>query len=344
MAPFERVWVLAESVAGVPTPATVELVSAARSFAALVEVVAWGDDDTIASVATGLGVYGATRVYALRDPFPGLAGPSVASAMASLMDAGEPPEAVLIPSSYDGRDVAGRLSAKLDRPVLANVVGLDTVRGPGGEVELRAQHAIFGGTQMVTSRFSGPGPGLFVIRDKSFATSQAGPAGGDGGGGGGRAPEVVRVDGDESGRTGAARIVARHVEERAGPDLDNAEVVVSGGRGLLRAEAYALVEELASLLGGAAGASRAIVDAGWVPYSHQVGQTGRTVKANVYIACGISGATQHLVGMNRSHHVIAINKDPDAPIFAIADLGVVGDCQSVLPRLIEALRARGGAG
>src|SRR4029453_10582799 len=139
---------------------------------------------------------------------------------------------------------------------------------------------------------------------------------------------------------GTAKIINRHVEEATGPKLDEAAIVVSGGRGLGEAGNYQMIEDLAKLLKGAPGASRAIVDAGWVPYSYQVGQTGKVVKPTVYLAAGISGATQHMVGMKGAKNIIAINKDKEAPIFGVADLGVVGDVHKVLPKLIEALESR----
>jgi electron transfer flavoprotein alpha subunit len=321
---MDRIWVLAETGEQGPTPLTLELLAAARGLATTVEAVAWGADT--ASLAAPLGEHGATKVYDVGDLGGALPGAPVAAAMAALIGQGDAPDAVLLPASYDGRDVAGRLSAKLDRPVLTNVTGLTEADG-----RLVTEHPVFGGNQIASARFTGEGPGIFVIRAKSFTAEPAG----------GGAAEVVAAPPGDVGATGAARTLDRHVEAASGPKLDEAAVVVSGGRGLGGAEHYAMIEELASLLHGAAGASRAIVDAGWVPYSHQVGQTGKTVKPTVYIACGISGATQHMVGMKSAKNIIAVNKDQEAPIFTIADLGIVGDVKKVLPQLIEALQKRG---
>jgi electron transfer flavoprotein alpha subunit len=320
---MEKVWVLAEPGDSGPVPVALELLTQARSLASSVEAITWGTD--AASVAGVAGEYGASRVYDVGDLGGELPGAPVAGAIASLVTANGAPDALLIPATYDGRDVAGRLSAKLDRPVLTNVTGLVA------DGDLKTQHLVFGGSHVLTARFTGEGPGIFVVRAKSFAAEPSG----------GGPAEVVAAPPPDAGSANAARILARHVEERSGPKLDEASVVVSGGRGLTAAENYALIEELANLLHGAPGASRAIVDAGWVPYSYQVGQTGKTVKPTVYVACGISGATQHLVGMKGSKNIVAINKDQDAPIFSVADLGIVGDVHKVLPALIDALKARG---
>ena len=317
-----KIWVVAEVVDGSPTTASLELVSHARTLAGAVEAVVWGEG---ASAAGILGEYGATTVHDVGDLAGALPGAPVAASIAAAVAAGSGPDAVLLPATYDGRDIAGRLSVKLDRPVLTNVVGL--AEADGG---LASQHAIFGGAEILTTRFTSEGPGIFVVRAKSFPAEASG----------GAPAAVVAAPAPDTGASNAARIVARHVEERTGPKLDEAEVVVSGGRGLGEKENYVLIEQLAGLLHGAAGASRAIVDAGWVPYSHQVGQTGKTVKPTVYMACGISGATQHMVGMKNSKNIVAINKDQDAPIFQVADLGIVGDVHKIIPKLIEAIQAR----
>jgi electron transfer flavoprotein alpha subunit len=320
---IDKVWVLAEAADGAPTPVTLELLTEARSVANAVEAVAWGPD--VEKLAGPLGEYGATTIYDVGDLGGALPGVPVAAAMAALIEGGNAPDAIFIAASYDGRDTAGRLSAKLDKPVLTNVTGL-VADGDG----LASQHPVFGGSQIVTARFTGAGPDIFVIRAKSFAAEPSG----------GSPATVQAAPVPDVASTNTAKIEQSHVEERSGPKLDEAAVVVSGGRGLGDAANYALIEELAKLLHGAAGASRAIVDAGWVPYSHQVGQTGKTVKPTVYMACGISGATQHLVGMKGSKNIIAINKDQEAPIFSVADLGIVGDVHKVLPALIEALKAK----
>ncbi len=241
-------------------------------------------------------------------------------------EGGDAPDAILFGTTYDGRDVAGRLSAKLDRTVSTNNVDLSEDGGA-----LVTTEPIFGGVTNIQTKLTGDGPALVLLRPKSFAPAEDAS---------GAAAEVADLAVPDTGATGAATVKARHVEEREGPQLDAAAVVVSGGRGLGDAEKYEMIETLAKLLKAAPGASRAIVDAGWVPYSYQVGQTGKVVKPTVYIACGISGATQHLVGMKGSKNIIAINKDAEAPIFSVADLGIVGDVHKVLPQVIEALQNR----
>jgi len=317
-----KIWVFAEADGDKPAGATLEILTKARELAGTVEAVFVGTDAD--ALAGELGAHGASKVYAI-DPGDGLPGVVGAATLAALV--GEhSPDAILFAQSYDGRDAVARLSAKLDRPVLTNGTDL-TVDGD----TLVVGTAIFGGNTLVDTAFSGEGPFLAAIRPKSFAAEP----------GGGGAAEVVAVAAADAGRAGEAKVLERHVEEREGPKLEEAEIVVSGGRGIGSAEAFGpLVDELASLLGGASGASRAIVDAGWVPYSKQVGQTGKVVKPKLYIALGISGATQHMVGMKGSDNIICVNKDGEAPIFGIADLGIVGDVHKVVPKLIEALKAK----
>jgi electron transfer flavoprotein alpha subunit len=316
-----KIWVFAESEGDKPTTATLELLTKARE-AGDVEAVYVGKNADV--IAPQLGEYGAAKVFTA-DPGDALVGVIGAAAIAGIVDA-EAPDLILFAQSYDGRDAIGRLSARLNRTVLTNLTGL-TIEGDS----VKAGTAIFGGNTLVDCEFDGPKPYLGAVRPKSF-TAEPGGAG---------AATVVPVSDVNAGRGADAKLIERHVEEREGPKLEEATIVVSGGRGLGEKENYEpLVEELAKLLGGASGASRAIVDAGWVPYSKQVGQTGKTVKPKVYIALGISGATQHMVGMKGSDNIIAVNKDGEAPIFSVADLGIVGDVKKVVPKLIEALKAR----
>lgn len=319
---LSKVWVFAEAVGGVPTGATLELLTKAREIGDTVEAVYVGADAD--AIAGPLGEHGAAKVYAV-DPGDAL-GEAIAGAAVAGLVAANSPDLVLFAQSYGGRDALGRASARLGRSALTNGIGLEV---DGDTVSVNV--AIFGGNTLVSTKFDGPKPYLAGIKAKSFEVSPSG----------GGAAAVERVDDVDAGRAAEVKLVARHIEEREGPQLEDAPVVVSGGRGLKEAANYdAYVEKLAKLLKGASGASRAIVDAGWVPYSKQVGQTGKTVKPKVYVALGISGATQHMVGMKGSENIIAVNTDPEAPIFSIADLGIVGDVNSVVPKLIELLEQK----
>ena len=320
--PIAKIWVVAESADGAVTTSTLELLTWARGTGATVEAVVSGDGS---AEAAALGAYGATTVHATGDLGGSLPGAAVAGAIANAVAGGNAPDLIVFSQSYDGRDVAGRLSVKLDRTVLTNAVGL-AVEGD----TVVAEHAAFGGSKIVKASFTGAGPYIVLVRPKSFAAESAG----------GAAAVVSALAVPDLGATNGATITQRHVEAHSGPKLDEAALVVSGGRGLGEAAKYSMIEDLAKALRGAPGASRAIVDAGWVPYAYQVGQTGKTVKPDVYIACGISGATQHMVGMKGAKNIIAINKDKEAPIFGIADLGIVGDVHKVLPKLLEALKGR----
>jgi electron transfer flavoprotein alpha subunit len=317
---LNRIWVYAEAADGKVAPITLEMLTKARELGGTVEAV-YGAADADA-IAPTLGAHGATKVLATGDLGGSLPGVPVASAMAKQVADGNGPDLVMLGTTYDGRDVAARLSVALDKPVITN----NTDIAVDGDA-IVVTEPVFGGTKLVRTKFTAAGPHIALFRPKSFPAEESG----------GGAAEVATIEVPEA---GAAKVENRHVEESTGPKLDEAEVVVSGGRGLGEAGKFEMVEQLAKALKGAPGASRAIVDAGWVPYSYQVGQTGKVVKPTVYIAAGISGATQHLVGMKGSKNIIAINKDPEAPIFSVADLGIVGDVHKVLPKLIEALQAR----
>ena len=312
------VWVFIQDDNGTPSTLGLELLTKARSMGDVTAIyLGDGGDETFAT----LGEYGAGKVLHANagDSLPSA---PVAAALAARVES-DRPELILLGQAYTDRDVAGRLAARLGVGILSNVSEVRLI-DDGVETE----HEIFGGAQIAVATATG-NPSIVLVRPKSFPAQP-----GDGG-----SPDVEVLDLPDAGAS-AARVVESHVEEREGPQLAEASIVISGGRGLGSAEAYDLVEQLGKQLGAATGATRAIVDSGWVPYAKQVGQTGKTVKPDIYIAAGVSGAMQHLVGMKDSKTIIAINKDPDAPIFSVADLGIVGDVHKVLPKLIEALESR----
>ncbi len=311
-------WVFAEEIDGALSDGSLELLAKARSHDSVsVFYVGSSSDDTWAA----LGDHGATKIFHL-EPGDALPSAGAAAALAAVL-ASEGGEIVLFGPGNTDRDVAGRLSARLGKSLVAGALDISQDDG------IKITSEILGGTKEITTSVTDGAPALVVTRPKAFAAEPVG----------GGAPEVVTVPMPDTGRS-TATITERHVEASEGPDLEAAAVVVSGGRGLGSADGFEMITELAGLLEGAVGGTRAVVDAGWVPYSYQVGQTGKTVKPNVYLACAISGAMQHVVGMKGSSTIIAINKDAEAPIFAIADLGVVGDVHKVVPQLVEALKAR----
>jgi len=318
---LSKVWVYADVVDGGASSGALELLTKARELGTTVEAIAIGPGAE--GAVAELGNHGAATVFVGDDSAYGelLIGGPAADAVAVLA-AQHNPELIMFSGSYTGRDVAGRLAAKLDAPVVANLTDLD-VKGA-----INVHSSIFGATQNVTTAVSGK-PVIALFRPKAFAAQ---PRGGS--------AQVVKIETPIAETHKSTRVVGREAEATSGPKLEDAPVVVSGGRGLVEPKNFELLEQLARLLHGAVGASRAVVDAGWVPYAMQVGQTGKTVKPQVYIAVGISGAMQHTVGMKNAKAIVAINKDRDAPIFKLADLGVVGDTLKIVPQLIEELKAR----
>ncbi len=316
------IWVYAELNQGKLQPVSLELVTKARDLGD-VEAVALGPGAKAAAEA--LGKHGAKKVYVNEDQaFTDYIAEPATDALAALVAKGAP-DLILFGFTSDSREVAGRLAARLKTGLISSA--MDVAAG-GGSFTVKVPY--FGGAKVADYK-TNTKPAIVLLRPKSV---EASPSGGSA-----TVEEIEAAIGPSSKR---AKVVERKVEAGDKIKLEDAKIVVSGGRGLGGAENFHLVEELADALGGAAGASRAIVDAGWVPYSLQVGQTGKTVRPGVYIAIGISGAMQHTVGMKGSKIIIAINKDAEAPILKMADLGVVGDALKIVPKLTEAVKAKKG--
>ncbi len=242
-----------------------------------------------------------------------------AATLASLIES-ERPDVILFPSTFASRDVQARLVGKLGVGVIANATGIDF---DGDTLKVTVP---YGAETTGVVTVDGGGPAIVQMRPKSFTAEEVGGT-----------AEVRKVNVPVDQKSCRVKVLETVEQASEGPNLEEASIIISGGRGLGKAENFALLESLAKELGAAIGASRAVVDAGWIPYSHQVGQTGKTVKPELYIACGISGAIQHIAGMGGSKHIVAVNTDPEAPIFEHADLGIVGDVLTVIPKLTEAL-------
>ncbi len=276
-----------------------------------------------------LAAYGAAKVYVVEDAEVSsyLVAPA-AEALAKIIkdaSAASGVAAVLVPSSAEGKEIAGRLALKTGSGLITDATD---VTADGG---VTAEQQVFGGGTIVRSTVT-TGTPIIAVRPNSVAAEQSTGA-----------AERVDVTVELSDAAKAARITDRVVEEKGErPELTEAAIVVSGGRGVGSAENFSVIEALADSLGAAVGASRAATDAGWYPHQHQVGQTGKTVSPQLYVAAGISGAIQHRAGMQTSKTIVAINKDPEAPIFELVDYGVVGDLHQVVPALTEKVRSRKG--
>jgi electron transfer flavoprotein alpha subunit len=285
--------------------------------------VVLGNPGTAAAIAGKLGEYGAAKVYvAESEDISGHLVAPKAEVLATL--AGEvSPAAVLLPSSQEGKEIAGRLAVKLDSGLLTDVSDVDA--------DGTATQVVFAGSTIVKSKVT-KGTPIYTVRPNSVAPEPAAAA-----------AEQVAVDVAVSDAAKSAKVLERVTEQKGSrPELTEAGVVIAGGRGVGSAENFKLIEELADLLGGAVGASRAATDSGFYPHQFQVGQTGKTVSPQLYVAVGISGAIQHRAGMQTSKTIVAINKDDEAPIFELADFGVVGDLFKVVPQANEEITKRKG--
>jgi electron transfer flavoprotein alpha subunit len=315
-----EVLVLIDHVDGAPKKVSYELLTLAKTLGEPSAIVL---GKGAAAAADRVKAYGAEKVYVGdSDDFDGFLVAPKAAAVAKLVTE-KSPVAVLIPSNAEGKEVAARVAVKTGGGLLTDAVGITA--------ELVAEQPIFGGSVVVKSKVQ-TGTPIITVRANSTAPVEAAGAG---------AVEQISVDLTDADK--AATIKEKVVEAKGGrPDLGEASIVVSGGRGVGSPENFSIIEALADSLGAAVGASRAATDAGWYPHQNQVGQTGRTVSPQLYIAAGISGAIQHRAGMQTSKTIVAINKDPEAPIFELADFGLVGDLNTVVPALTEEITKRKG--
>ncbi|MFI7594928.1 electron transfer flavoprotein subunit alpha/FixB family protein [Micromonospora sp. NPDC049359] len=299
---------------------TLEMLTLARELGTPSAVVL-GGAGAAEALSGKLGEYGAQKIYAAEgDDIDGYLVAPKASVLAELVQRVQP-AAVLLASAQEGKEIAARLAVKLDNGILTDVVGLDA--------DGTATQVAFAGSAIVKSKVT-KGLPLVTVRPNSVTPAPAAAT-----------PTIEQLTVSVTDTDKLARVVERVAEQKGSrPELTEAGIVVSGGRGVGNADNFKLVEELADLLGGAVGASRAAVDSGFYPHQFQVGQTGKTVSPQLYVALGISGAIQHRAGMQTSKTIVAVNKDGEAPIFELADFGVVGDLFKIVPQAAEEIRKR----
>jgi len=318
---------LAEFAGGAPARSALELATGAAELASQSggSAVALAYGDGAGDGAAALGAYGAERAIVLGySDRPAISFAS--DAVAAARDAGL---ALLAPATPNGRDLAAALMGKLGVPAFGPVRAVRVVDGV-----LETEQATLQGSAITTSRpvDGAPSPAVVLVLANTFTPAERGSSTAD----------VVESPPADVSALGNVGIAESHPADAKVANLEEATIIVAGGRGVASEEGFAPLRELASALGGAVGASRAAADAGWIPYQLQIGQTGKVVKPALYIGAGISGAIQHRVGMQTAEHVIAINKDPDAPIGEFADLFVVGDLFQIVPALTEEIRRRKG--
>ncbi|MEV4385498.1 electron transfer flavoprotein subunit alpha/FixB family protein [Micromonospora sp. NPDC049580] len=299
---------------------TLEMLTLARELGTPSAVV-FGGAGAAEALSAKLGEYGAEKIYAAEgDEIDGYLVAPKATVLAELVKRVQP-AAVLLASAQEGKEIAARLAVKLDNGILTDVVGL--------AADGTATQVAFAGSTIVKSKVT-KGLPLVTVRPNSVTPAPAAAS-----------PAIEQLTVSVTDTDKLAKVVERVAEQKGSrPELTEAGVVVSGGRGVGNADNFKLVEELADLLGGAVGASRAAVDSGFYPHQFQVGQTGKTVSPQLYVALGISGAIQHRAGMQTSKTIVAVNKDGEAPIFELADFGVVGDLFKIVPQAAEEIRKR----
>ena len=326
---YQGVWFWVEQFKGEAHPISWEMAGKGRELADELgtTLTACVLGDGVERIAQQAIYYGADRVFLVDDPSLGVYRTDPYAATLVYLVEKYKPEIFLLGASTRGRDLAGSVATRLRTGLTADCTGLDIDHESR---LLRQTRPAFGGKIMATIVCPNRRPQMATVRHRVFEMPEPDTS---------RQGQIVREEPAMREEEIASKVVD-FIAAEGKVSLADAKIIVSGGRGVGGPEGFKPIHELAEVLGGAVGASRAAVDAGWIPYAHQVGQTGRTVRPDVYIACGISGAIQHLAGMKTSKIIVAINKDPEAPIFKVAHYGIVGDLFEVVPALTEAFKQR----